>query len=167
MAEAAQEATKPKRDLRKLFTYAYVFLNLGAMGAGATMVYFGTIGYKPPTISSEELDRELNDFRAQLQVKPMMFAMEPLSTNLDGTPRRLIKVDMSLEMLDAEGFEEIIGLGAQARDRVMRILNGKTYTDLESVQGKLHLKNEIMAQLNGILERGVVRNIYFNEFVVQ
>jgi flagellar FliL protein len=49
----------------------------------------------------------------------------------------------------------------------MRILNGKTFEDVETVQGKLHLKNQIVAQLNSELKKGVVKNVYFSELVVQ
>ncbi len=167
MAEFDEQEEKPKRDLGKILAMTYVFVNLCAMGVGSFMVYSGTIGYETPAATSEELNRELASFREKLQEKPMMYAMDQLNTNLTGLPRRLIRVELNLEMLDAEGFEEIINLGARGRDSVVRIINGKTYDDLESVQGKLRLKNEIVAQLNGLLDRGVVKNVYFSDFVVQ
>jgi flagellar FliL protein len=93
--------------------------------------------------------------------------MAPFNTNLDGVPRRLIRVELSLEMMDEEGYEEVIGIVPQARDSIMRILNSKTFSDIESVQGKLHLKNQVVADLNASLRKGVVKNVYFNELVVQ
>ena len=61
----------------------------------------------------------------------------------------------------------MISLGAEARDAIVRILNTTVYTEVETVQGKLHLKNRIISQLNGFLDKGVVRNVYFSDFVVQ
>lgn len=167
MAEEAAASDKPKRDMKKLMALAYVAINLGAMGVGSYLVFASTVGYKPPQVSSEELNREITSFRQTLLEKPMTYTMETFNTNLTGLPRRLIRMEVNLEMLDAEGFEEIINLGARGRDSIVRIINAKTFDDLESVQGKLHLKNEIIAQLNSQLERGVVKNVFFSDFVVQ
>ena len=163
----AEAPKKPARDMKKIMALAYVALNLGSMGFGSFLVYSATLGYTAPSVSSEELNREITAFNQTLLEKPMTYTMETFNTNLTGLPRRLIRLEMNLEMLDAEGFEEIINLGAKGRDSIVRIINSKTYDDLETVQGKLHLKNEIIAQLNGQLERGVVKNIFFSDFVVQ
>lgn len=168
MSDAADSNEgKPKRDIKKILAMVYMAVNLGAMGVGSFLVYSATLGYHPPTVSSEELNREITAFRQTLLERPMMYTMETFNTNLIGLPRRMVRMEVNLEMLDAEGFEEIINLGARGRDSIMKIINSKTYDDLESVQGKLHLKNEIIAQLNSQLERGVVKNIFFSDFVVQ
>ena len=51
-----------------------------------------------------------------------------------------------------------------AGNRPLRKLQ-KAY--VETVQGKLHLKNQIIAELNNELKKGVVKNVYFSELVVQ
>jgi flagellar FliL protein len=167
MAEVDGEQQAPKRDIKKILAMMYVALNLTCMGVGSYLVYAATIGYTSPTATSEQLDRELAAFRATLLEKPMIYTMETFNTNLNGLPRRLIRVELNLEMLDAEGFEEVINLGAKGRDTIVRILQGKAYSDLETLQGKLHLKNEIIAQLNEQLTNGVIKNVYFSDFAVQ
>ena len=74
---------------------------------------------------------------------------------------------MSIEMLSEEGFEELITQGGKARDEIVNILNNKRFEDLESIQGKLFLKDQIARRVNSYLERGVVKDIYFSDFVVQ
>jgi flagellar protein FliL len=167
VAENENQEQKPARDIKKILALAYVVLNLSAMGFGSYLVYVSTIGHKSPVVTSEELDREVETFRKTLLEKPMIYTLETVNTNLSGLPRRLIRMEINLEMLDAEGFEEIINLGAKGRDAIVRVVNSKTYDNIESVQGKLHLKNEIIAQLNTMLERGVVKDVYFSDFVVQ
>ena len=93
--------------------------------------------------------------------------METFNTNLNGIPRRMIRAAVTLEMLDDEGFEEVVLLGAEARDSVLKILNSKQFDEIESVQGKLLLKNQIITQVNGFLRKGVVKNVYFSDLVVQ
>jgi flagellar FliL protein len=167
MAEAAEKPAAPARDMKKLFTFAFMGLNLAVLGLGAYLVYMSTLGVVPKKISNVEAERELASFEQGLRGDPVLYTMAPFNTNLEGVPRRLIRVELSLEMMDEEGYEEVIGIVPQARDSIMRILNGKSFIDVETVQGKLHLKNQIVAELNGELKKGVVKNVYFSELVVQ
>jgi len=158
---------KLKKDVGKILTRAFLGLNLVVLAGGSFLVFSSTLGYKPAVSTEEDLNKELVEFRKTLQQKPVFYTMNTFNTNLDGIPRRLIRMEVNLEMLDEEGFEEVISLGAEARDAIVRILNTTIYTDVETVQGKLHLKNRIISQLNGFLDKGVVRNVYFSDFVVQ
>ncbi|HMN68863.1 MAG TPA: flagellar basal body-associated FliL family protein [Bdellovibrionales bacterium] len=165
MADNSQ--AKPKKDMGKILGFAFIGLNLATLGAGAYLVYASTLGVQAKELSNAQAERELATFEDSLRGDPVLYTMTPFNTNLDGVPRRLIRLELSLEMMDEEGFEEVIGITPQARDSIMRILNGKTYEDVETVQGKLQLKNQIVADLNGSLKKGVVKNVYFNELVVQ
>lgn len=164
---AEEQGAKPPKDTTKILTLGFMALNILVLAAGVYMVFVSTIGYTSPSVSEGQLTAELDAFRERLRSKPVMYTMEPFNTNLDGDPRRLIRVRINLEMLDEEGFEEVIGLGAEARDAIVRILNSKTFTDIETVQGKLQLKTQIVSQLNDFLEQGVVKNVYFSEFAIQ
>lgn len=166
MAEE-QQSKGPKIDFKKVLTYAFVALNLSGLGVGSFLVYSATLAVETKKLSNQEAERELASFEETLRGDPVLYTLAPFNTNLDGVPRRLIRLEMSLEMIDEEGFEEVIGITPQARDSVMRILNGKTFNDVETVQGKLHLKNQIIAELNGALDKGVVKNVYFSALVVQ
>lgn len=166
MAEE-EGSDKPKKDLGKIMTLAFMALNLTILAGGAFLVFSSTLGHKSAVSTEEDLNKELVEFRKSLHQKPVLYTMNTFNTNLDGIPRRLIRMEVSLEMLDEEGFEEVISLGAEARDAIVRILNTTVYTEVETVQGKLHLKNRIISQLNGFLDKGVVRNVYFSDFVVQ
>jgi flagellar FliL protein len=165
MADAAE--AKPKRDIKKLLIFAFMAINLLVLGFGSYLVYISTLGNDPKKLSNEKAEKELAKFEESLRGDPVIYTLAPFNTNLEGVPRRLIRLDLSLEMMDEEGYEEVIGIAPEARDSIMRILNGKTFDDVESVQGKLHLKNEIIAQLNSELKKGVVKNVYFSELVVQ
>lgn len=165
MADAVQE--KPKRDFKKILLFGFVGLNVAVLGAGAYLVFASTIGYHPKSLSDQEAARELASFEESLHGDPVLYTMARFDTNLDGLPRRMVRLELSLEMMDEEGYEEVIGIVPEARDSIMRIINSKTYDDVETVQGKLHLKNQIVAELNSSLRKGVVKNVYFNELVVQ
>ncbi len=165
MADEAN--SKPPKDFKKVLTFAFMGLNLAVLGAGAYLVYVSTLGFEQKGVFEEQAKKELETFEESLRGQPVLYTMQPFNTNLDGLPRRLVRLELSLEMMDEEGYEEVIGIVPQARDSIMRILSAKTFTDVETIQGKLSLKNQIVAELNGSLKKGVVKNVYFSELVVQ
>lgn len=167
MADENQGSTAKKPMNTKLLGLIFAVVNIAFMVAGSFVVYKYTLGYEDKAVSEMELDKELNDFKKTIRDESVFYAMDTLTTNFEGLPRRMVRVDVALEMLDEEGFEEIVGSNAEARDALMRILNAKTFKQIESVQGKLHLKNEIIAGINQFLSRGVVKNVYFTELIVQ
>jgi flagellar FliL protein len=157
------------RKLGKLMLPLFAALNLFVLGGGVFLVFKGTIGFKPPTMREPQAIKELRAERMDVLglVERVMYTMPPFTVNLSGQPRRLIRVEMTFEMLDKEGFEEIVRNNPRARDEIVRILNRKTFDDVETIQGKLKLKDEIAVTLNQALRKGVVKDIYFNDFIVQ
>lgn len=137
------------------------------MGAGLYLIYSSTVGYRDPKVR-EEL--EIPKFAAERQNResnPIIYTMDKITVNLDGYPRRIIQTEISLEMLDEKGFEEVVELGPEARDAIVRILHGKKFDDVETLQGKLFLKDQIASTLNSHMHEGIIKEVYFNEFIVQ
>jgi flagellar protein FliL len=157
-----------KRDWGKIMLPVFTALNMLVVGAGGFLAYKGTIGYKSPTLREPAALEELKTERVAAGVsEAVLYTMPAFTVNLDGTPRRMIRVEMAFEMLDRDGFEEIVRNSPAARDMIVRILNRKTFDDVETIQGKLFLKDEIAVALNQSLKAAVVKDIYFNEFLVQ
>ena len=146
------------------------------VGGGAYMTFKATLGWKPPVITEDQLAAERAKGQEDLasQAGPLIYTMDKFTVNLDGDPmrgdpKRSILIEVNLEMLNKDGFEEVIDVDnrAKARDKIVSILNAKTFSEIESIQGKLFLKDQIAWQLNQILEKGVVKEVYFSQFVVQ
>ena len=106
---------------------------------------------------------------AEADPGPLVYTMDKFTVNLGGEPKRTIRMEVNLQMLGQEGFEEVMEPEnrAKARDRIVSILNEKEFSDLESIQGKLFLKDRIAMEVNTLLQRGVVKDVYFSDFVVQ
>jgi len=47
------------------------------------------------------------------------------------------------------------------------LLSTKTLRDIQDVQGKNQMKDEILASINKIIPPGKIAKIYFTDFVVQ
>lgn len=167
MAEAQETQAKPK-NTAMLFQIVFAVLNLAVMGGGGYMVYASTIGWESPKISEEQVSRELAS-ADDGDLAPLVYTMDKFTVNLGGEPKRTIRLEINLQMLGKEGFEEVMEPEnrAKTRDRIVRLLNEKPYSDLDSIQGKLFLKDKIAGEVNGILRRGVVKDVFFSDFVVQ
>ncbi|ASD64467.1 flagellar basal body-associated FliL family protein [Bdellovibrio bacteriovorus] len=168
MAEAQETSAKPK-NTAMLFQIVFAVLNLAVMGAGGYMVYASTMGWESPKITEEDADRELASVSDEADLAPLVYTMDKFTVNLGGEPKRTIRLEINLQMLGKEGFEEVMEPEnrAKARDRIVRLLNEKPFSDLDSIQGKLFLKDKIAGEVNGILRRGVVKDVFFSDFVVQ
>jgi flagellar FliL protein len=172
--QSKTEAPKKSLPLGLILQLGFVVVNLGVTGLGAFWVYSGTMGWNNPSITEAQLQAERQALEEKhdeqgAEAGPLVYTMDKFTVNLGGEPKRTIRLEVNLEMLGKDGFEEIINSDnrARARDRIVRLLNDKTFTDLETIQGKLFLKDKIASEVNGILDKGVVKDIYFSEFVVQ
>ncbi len=168
MAEETKSTPERSRNMGAILQIAGAILCLGVSGGGAYLTYASTIGWESPKITEGQLQRNVASTENQVK-EPYIYTMDKFTVNLGGEPKRTIRLEVNLEMLGQDGFEEVINTEnrAKARDRIVRILNEQAFGDLESIQGKLFLKQSISSEINGILKKGIVKDIYFSEFIVQ
>ena len=97
-----------------------------------------------------------------------IFALETFIVNLaDRGGNRYLRVTRDLELGNIELETELNKRLPQVRDSILMILPSKRFADISSMEGKIALRDEILATLNGFLTQGEITNIYFKEFVVQ
>jgi flagellar FliL protein len=97
-----------------------------------------------------------------------LFSLDTFIVNLaDATRSRYLRVTMDLELTTAADAAKITKKLPQIRDSILMILPGKQFDDIASMEGKIALRDEIIAKLNSLFARTVVTNIFFTEFVVQ
>jgi flagellar basal body-associated protein FliL len=96
------------------------------------------------------------------------FHKEPFTVNLkDSRGAHYAKVNVEIEVEDEYVREEIKKLSPRIRDFIVVTLSSKTYEQVESVDGRDFLREEIRNKINGYLTRGQVKNVYFTEFIIQ
>ena len=84
-----------------------------------------------------------------------------------GVGKRYLKVTMGLEINKEEDKLLIENHNAQLRDTVLLLLSSQSLKEINTMEGKLELKQNLLARMSQILGNGIVRRIYFTEFVVQ
>ncbi|MDD5285458.1 MAG: flagellar basal body-associated FliL family protein [Desulfuromonadaceae bacterium] len=97
-----------------------------------------------------------------------VFPLEPFIVNIyDGQELRYLKVKIELEMVGPPVKPEIEAKLAPIRDAVLVLLSAKTLQDIQDVQGKNTLKEEILSAINRHIPPGKIAKVYFTDFVVQ
>jgi flagellar FliL protein len=153
--------------MKKFLKFGFIGLNIASMCVGLVLVYTSTVGAESPIIREENEIKRLEAARDKRDETPYVYTMDKFTVNLDGYPRRIVQAEVNLELLDKTGYEQVIRLGSKGRDAIVRILNSKQFDEIETLQGKLRLKEQISTTLNDLMVEGVVKNVYFTELIVK
>jgi flagellar FliL protein len=158
--EAAAEGGKKSGKLR-LIIIVVALMVLG--GGGFTAYYFF---FAPPPPSPED-PAGPEDEANKLEILPV-FALKPFVVNLaDVKSRRYLKVSLKLELSSPDLQEELEKRRPQIRDVILTLLSSKTAAEVNSMEGKLMLREEIVKRVNTFLVTGKVTKVFLEEFVVQ
>jgi flagellar FliL protein len=97
-----------------------------------------------------------------------IYPLEPFIVNIyDGQELRYLKVKIEMEMVGVGVKSEIDARLAPIRDSILVLLSSKTLQDIQDVQGKNQLKEEILGAINKNITPGKIAKVYFTDFVVQ
>ena len=110
-----------------------------------------------------------NPFRAK-EDKSIICPLDSFIVNLmdrSGLGKRYLKVTMKLEVGSDDDQDLLEEHTPQIRDTVLLLLSSLTFKEINSMEGKLELKQSLIFQINQVLGADRVKKIYFSEFVVQ
>ena len=97
-----------------------------------------------------------------------IYPMEPFIVNIyDGQEIRYLKLKTEFEMANPSVKAELDAKQAPLRDAILVLLTTKTLRDIQDLQGKNQLREEILSAVGRILAPGKVTRVYFTDFVVQ
>ena len=97
-----------------------------------------------------------------------IYPLEPFIVNIyDGQEIRYLKLKCEFEMSNAEVKPELDSKVAPLRDAILILLTTKTMQEIQDLQGKNTLREQILAASNRVLSPGKVTKVYFTDFVVQ
>ena len=110
-----------------------------------------------------------NEEGQEVQQTPgTIFPMDTFIVNLaDEGGKRYLRITMDLELTRGTVADDLKKRLPQMRDSILMVLPSKRFEDIRTVEGKTSLRNEIIANLNGLFGQERISNIYFTEFVVQ
>ena len=136
-----------------------------AVGAGLYVLWGKVSGVTPETLEGTEEVAEKKEAKAKVK---SLLSMETFVVNLaDPGGKRYLRVTIALEIDDQDFVEKVKKIVPKMRDKVLLILPSKKFKDIRTSSGKDALRKEIIAQLNPLLNKCKITDLYFQEFVIQ
>lgn len=164
---APKNRTKKKPLLLFIIIGVIVLL---AVGGGAFFLL-------TPSPGDEEMAREIEKEGATSSKMPdtawsreigIIKELPPFVVNLaDPQARHFLKASISLELKDDQSVELVTKLMPRIRNDILMLFSSQTMEDIISQEGKVRLRDEIIARITHILGPNHLKNVYFTQFVVQ
>ena len=148
------EEEKPKKSKLNLIIIAGLVILLAVGG------YIGYSKYKQSNENKAEKEEQMS----------IIIPLKSFVVNLfdkRGIGKRYLKISMELEVRSEEDRIKIENNVPRLRDTVLILLSSQTLKEINTMEGKLELKNAIVVRMNQILGNKTIQRIYFTEFVVQ
>ena len=173
MAEQAKAQDAPPNDNKKLFIIGAAIVALAILGAAA-MFFLGGKGEKkahaqePAKVEAKAEGGHGEAKGGEGAAGSTNYPLEPFIVNIyDGQERRYLKLKVEFELANVQAKPEMDAKVAPLRDAILILLTTKTMQEIQDLQGKNQLREQILAAVNKIVPPGKVSKVYFTDFVVQ
>ena len=138
-----------------LLQIVFAVVNLGVVGGGTYLVYLSTMAWEPPSITEKSLRGPASVAKApeaapaegekaeggapaagpeaasaeEGAMTPFLQKLDKFTVNLSGEPKKMIRLEVNLEMLNEDSYEEVMDIARmpKIRDRIVAILNDKSF----------------------------------------
>jgi len=97
---------------------------------------------------------------------PKNFIKQSFRVNL-ANGNHFAVVDVDIEVDDDFVREELNRIEPKVRDFIIIVLSSKTYEQIDNVEGRDFLREEIKNKINSYLTKGQVKNVFFTQFIIQ
>ena len=167
-ADVNENGEPPKKSSSMLIIIIVAVVVLGAGGyVGWSMFLKGG-----DTATQEEAQAQAPPPRPEAKVKKasIICPLDSFIVNLAdkrGLGKRYLKISMELEVFYEEDKVSITNHIPQLRDAILLLLSSMSFKEINTIDGKLVLKQALLANINQVLGSKMVQNVYFSDFVVQ
>lgn len=156
-----------KKGGSKLLIIIIAVLVVLLIAAGGAAFYFMT--KQPDAVDAAgAADNAAAQAAKEAAAMGVTVELDPFVVNLSSQGiDRYLKAVIVLQLSSATAQEEIDKKKPQIKDSIITVLSSKSPEEVLSIQGKYDLKLELVKRINSMLSQGVVREMFFTEFVVQ
>lgn len=164
---AVEQQAAPKNN-KKLF----IIIGAGVVGLVVVLALVFTLAGKGEKKGgAQEAKAEKGEAKGEgkgEKAASNIFPLDPFIVNIyDGQELRYLKVKVELEMPAPEAKAMLDARQSQIRDAILVLLTTKTLQEVQDLQGKNQLREEILATVNKIITPSKISKVYFTDFVVQ
>jgi flagellar FliL protein len=154
--EDTKESKPPKKSKLMLIVLGSAVIILGAGG------FFGWKWYLGKKAEGETNQKQK---KASLVLPLKSFIVNLIDDT--GSGKRYLKVTMELEVRGEEKKGNVENNLPALRDAILLMLSSQAVKDVNTLEGKLELKQALLVRMNQVLGEGFIERVYFTEFVVQ
>jgi flagellar protein FliL len=144
-------------------------VNMIVVIAVGVMLFLGQKKKAAEPSVDDVVNGEKKTLAAEESSKEFIGKLVPLETfiiNLAGAHgRKILKLNMELEVNNGEVQEEIEKIKPKIRDYIIIIVSSKSFAEVSAKEGKDALREEIRNQLNLFLTKGRINKVFFTEFL--
>lgn len=171
--EGGEKKPKLKIDPQTLVVFVNSALILATLGM---LIYTKLIYHRPEIVEEEEIQKKKEELKTPAPVaEKVMLNFDQLTVNVAMTSgkQHYATLTFSVECRDNEVLEQVKRRKALFVDKVIAALGKRQITELNTIQGKLFLKSELLREFNKILKSDNANSIqgitdlYFSSFVLQ
>jgi flagellar protein FliL len=164
--EKENEAPPEKKSMMKWIVIGVVIIVIAAGG------FVGWRMFMAKDVNEKEGGDSATEMKAEKKEKELsiIFPLESFIVNLmdkSGYGKRYLKTTVELEVGDEDAQLMLQEKKAQLRDTILLLLSSQSFGEINSIEGKLELKQTLLVRINRLLGGKMVRRLYFTEFVVQ
>ncbi len=117
-----------------------------------------------------EAGKDSQEVGAPREAVPLykMFGPQDFTVNLaNADQRRYLKATVTLGFEDKGLTKELEQRKAQVRDTIINVLRRQKVEDVLDISGTDRLRATMITELNMILSKGEIKEIYFTDFIIQ
>ena len=141
-----------------------LLLMAGSMGIGA---YFLGGSDSSGSEAGGDLGDDALEFEDMTRAEVVPLGSFTVNLRASGSAGRLLQMEISVEA-DSPASTLVADREAQLRDAILMAASDFSYLELEGLDGRLRLRDEIYRRVNEVLDpEGKIKRVYFTSFVVQ
>jgi len=160
--KASDEVGKQKKSIFKWIVIAGIVIFLGIGGYVGWNVYARVNENAPETRAEQSI--------AAKETGSVVFPLRSFIVNLkdkSGIGSKYLKVTMEIEVRDEEEKMNVEKNIPQLTDMILLLLSSQSQSEINTLEGKLELKQGVVSRMNQVLGETIIQKVYFTEFVVQ
>lgn len=154
---------KPKKSKKLLLIIIISAIVLAGAGVGGFLFLKKGGAHKEKEETTKKED--VLDLPKEKE-KAFLIQLDPFILNLS-EPGRFVKLTIHLEVKNEKIQQYVNDRMPKIRDSIITLVSSKSADILSTPEGKFQLKDELLLRVNQAIEKDLVKNIYFTEFVIQ
>ena len=165
--EGGKKKSRKLPDPKLVMVLLNSVLTLGTLGL---FVYTKLMWQKPEITEDTEIQKKQEELKSPPPLtEPLLIKFDQLMINIAMTSGKshYATVAFAVEARDSDVAAIVRTRKALFLDKVIASLGRRQMTELNTIQGKLLLKIELMRDFNGLTMPGGITDLYFSAFILQ